>query len=230
MAEQSTKRRGLWPIKRRMEIHQHRAASNSPIFSPQGSRASAESTPSADSDPTTISRPATGSGADAPMNISVDNLAPSVSPSSPMTSQLRPNSIVAASTNHLPANDIYESLLDPGLNLSNPGEPITMLDRLKHASRRGFSAFKIALKIAYESSDWNPILKSVLGGVQALLIHFDVSCFGHLYFSCRHSSALGRMLETPMTPSWNSRANSLRSRPFSMIIRKRVASRCNWRA
>ena len=41
--------------------------------------------------------------------------------------------------------------------------------------QRGVNGVKILLDIAKESSDWFPPLKSALGGVSALIKHYEVS-------------------------------------------------------
>lgn len=74
------------------------------------------------------------------------------------------------------ANRRYEALVP------RSAEPVeqhrSMISRLKSSAHTGFGAFKSALRIAKESSDFNPVVKSVLGGVLALLDYFDVS-LGH---------------------------------------------------
>ena len=45
---------------------------------------------------------------------------------------------------------------------------------------RGVNGVKILLDIAKESSDWFPPLKSALGGVSALIKHYEVSHFTSL--------------------------------------------------
>jgi hypothetical protein len=45
---------------------------------------------------------------------------------------------------------------------------------LERLGKTGWVAFKSALRIAKEASDWNPILKAALGGVTAALDHIDV--------------------------------------------------------
>ena len=42
---------------------------------------------------------------------------------------------------------------------------------------RGVNGVKILLDIAKESSDWFPPLKSALGGVSALIRHYEVDHF-----------------------------------------------------
>lgn len=49
------------------------------------------------------------------------------------------------------------------------------LKQLKRAAVLGCKAFRIALNIAKDATDGVPIVKPVLGGVAALLKHFDVS-------------------------------------------------------
>jgi hypothetical protein len=66
----------------------------------------------------------------------------------------------------------YAKMVHPDLNPLDENAPL--LDRLKSSASAGFSTFKVVLKIAAESSEWNPIVKSVLGGVTAMLEHFGV--------------------------------------------------------
>jgi len=43
--------------------------------------------------------------------------------------------------------------------------------------QRGVNGVKILLDIAKESSDWFPPLKSALGGVSAVIKHYEVRSF-----------------------------------------------------
>jgi len=44
-------------------------------------------------------------------------------------------------------------------------------------AQRGVDGVKILLDIAKESSDWFPPLKSALGGVSAVIKHYEVRSF-----------------------------------------------------
>jgi len=65
---------------------------------------------------------------------------------------------------------------------SDPCEPIQRLPQSKNFDRSNLTAkrqrvvdlAKILLDVAKESSDWFPPLKSALGGVSALIKHYEV--------------------------------------------------------
>ena len=66
---------------------------------------------------------------------------------------------------------------DPGrcerIQCPLPGQPSDRLN-LTAKRQRVVDATKILLDIAKESSDWFPPLKSALGGVNALIKHYEV--------------------------------------------------------
>ena len=59
-----------------------------------------------------------------------------------------------------------------GLNTSGIG-PLTTL-RILAKKQRVTEGIKILLDVAKESADWFPPLKSALGGVNALIKHYEV--------------------------------------------------------
>lgn len=73
---------------------------------------------------------------------------------------------------------LYQQMIPTDVKLVD-GD-LSLLDRLKSSAQVGLGTFKVVLKIAASSSDWNPIVKSVLGGVVALLDHFGVR-YSHLF-------------------------------------------------
>lgn len=50
-------------------------------------------------------------------------------------------------------------------------------DGLVEETQRAVDGVKILLDVAKESSDWFPPLKSALGGVNALIKHYEVRSF-----------------------------------------------------
>jgi hypothetical protein len=106
-----------------------------------------------------------------------------------------------ASSGEVPS--AYEQIIHPDLKPADDDAPL--IERLKSSVTAGFGTFKVVLKIAAESSDWNPIVKSVLGGVTALLEHFDVGLRLKCVPNCQIKLTffLCRLSEMPRTPSRN---------------------------